>query len=289
MRILASSLGILLFMPFLVQAQYSSCRPYYPSYNSYSYPNYQSYTPYYPTKEVVIKEQTYIQPVVVQEKYVPAFVFQVLQAYNPSGAAPAVSMTGLPASAPLPTVAPTPGTQVSAQTVSSTTPTAGTVVATPSPEELEERIVRRIAAMLRAEKSESLRSSPDAPLTDSLPVLESFADLAPPSTSFAAPPSPPTQKSDASVSLQTAVNNLHFACNSCHGAQNPKAGLRLFNERGELSPFFLTKNQPLAPQKLLEVIDPNSPGGPSMPPPDSGKPKISLQDFNALKQSLIRS
>lgn len=251
-------LGALIFQPEQVLAQcYSG-----PVFRSYSSPIY--HTPVYQpavVEKVVVERQVenIIQPIVIQERLAPAFVFQVVQ---PAPAQQCCQSGAAAVTTPL-----APGSVTSAQTVVQGQPPAQGVVqqgappAQPPPQAVQQSpqpnsdvLVDAIAARVVAKLTGGQDDS-------TLPVVQIPGAIpgAPPGYNVPPPPPPPayTPQSKSQQLDQRVIAHFarpdDFGCIKCHGNGATKGSLVIFDSQGQFNPMY-TDGRPLPKTKLLETI-----------------------------------
>lgn len=229
-----------------------SYTPYYNNYHghsTYQSPSYSS-SSYSPPYE---KEAPYeVQPIIIQEKLVPAFVFQVMTAYAPSATQ---------------TQTVTPVAQPVAPQVTQVPQVPGT--------ENDILVARKAVQILR--DSGILLSTPSS---DGLPVLEGQN---PPNLEA----SSPSKNTIDSALVQRSVNRLHTLCFHCHSATNPKGDFVLFKDNAgqlSLSPYKPSGN-PLTKGILYNKIKWDDRSAPEMPPEGVSNPakRVPQEELKALE------
>lgn len=194
---------------------YSSYGYSYPNYSYPSYANYYNNNYYYP-----------VQPVVVQQNLIPAYVFQSAAALTP----PVQTSTTVTTTRQTATTTTTAAaTQAAVATTGATVATGASLAAVGGAQATQAAAVRVDSAALEdriAAKVVAQLQSSAAPAGDEPPTLQSAPEPAP---DFSLAPE-----------HETVLRN---ACAKCHGGAAPKAHLSLFDAAGSWSPSYTDGRQ----------------------------------------------
>lgn len=217
---------------------------YYPRYYPRYYPSYSYYQPYYPVyEEPYVPPPTYVQPVIIEERLAPAFVFQVLTAYNGQTANASMLSNQQAAQYNQQTSQPAQSMQPM-QSISAQSPVSSSV----SSSAMEQRLARLEILLERKLGTDS-----------TLPMLNDGTGAK----------TPGAEGGLTQERLQKMVNWLGTTCSSCHQPRKEngfqvKGNVQLFTDKGQFNPS--KDGQPLPKGKLYSVLRQDVAGSPSMPP-----------------------
>jgi len=226
-----------------------------------------------------------VQPIIIQERLVPAFVFQSLQAYSASP--PPQPLAVLPA-------IPAPQPQLALAPVALAAAPPQPVCPVPVCDaNAEDRIAMKVFKLLKGEEFVSFPN-------EGLPVLDD-GGLTPPPAQLPTPPQPPQGSQPPSppqpaqppvsdpAALQRALNNMHTLCASCHSGANRKGDLVLFtlqpDQKIAWNPH-RPSGAPLVKGLIASRVDYNQMTPPSMPPSAKSDPtkRLAWDELQAFKE-----
>jgi hypothetical protein len=264
----------------------------YPCYGQAYYPPVTYSQPYYPpvqyvqqnyvTKEVykeklVVEKEPVILPTVLQEVLAPAYVFQVMSAFQPptpaSGIYPAGQSSygfGQTATSPAPLPPPPAAPAPAPQPPPSQPPAApAPPPAAPATVRLDEAQLTRLAALVRGDGSDQVPSLGDVLVKEEVPSLGAGQQ---PAYGGAAP----------SAGEQEAIGYFRTACVSCHqqGAKRLQGNkVNLFAPDGSWRPS-RTDGQPVTRKQIHDYV-----AAGECPPEQDGVPgtKVPPQVLQAIK------